>query len=219
MSGGRFYYVSGGYDEVICQHRSAFREMTEALEKHAPGHPSALAARQICDGFDRMRAAEEDHHLLRVWHALEWWYSGDWGEDDFREALAAYDKAKARTEDPRLAGLPESLRAVASEFLTLHGAWETEFRIESPYRGNVSMLWKSDPFESAQYRGYVARFEWSEDFGWEAYAREFVAADERASHTSSREDSVRWTNSRQAIRHLPEFAAFVQRFKRTEAAE
>lgn len=49
---------------------------------------------------------------------------------------------KMRQADPRLAELPEDLRAVVAEFLTLHDAWQTEFRARAD-QGFLEIGWET----------------------------------------------------------------------------
>lgn len=49
--------------------------------------------------------------------------------EPWRDHALAKLFAEMRAADPRLADLPEDLRAVAEEFLTLHSAWGTEFGV------------------------------------------------------------------------------------------
>lgn len=44
------------------------------------------------------------------------------------------------TVDPRLAHLPDDLRAVAEEFLTLHEAWDTSWRATVQH-GSMDIEW------------------------------------------------------------------------------
>lgn len=46
-----------------------------------------------------------------------------------------------RSDDPRLAGLPEDLRAKAAEFLGLHEAWDTEFEASNHEPGHLRLRW------------------------------------------------------------------------------
>lgn len=91
MSGGAFDYVSSGSIDMIGRRWGTFAEMVAELAKAAP---DAQATKQSLAIYEKIKAMDDgqyDSALCKVWHAFEWWQSGDWGEEDFRKALEAYE--------------------------------------------------------------------------------------------------------------------------------
>lgn len=86
MSGGSFDYLFvADSPQEAAQKSGALREMADALETEAPGHPVTKYTRELAD-----RQSEEIPPDVReVWHAVEWRYSGDWGQDQLDKALEA----------------------------------------------------------------------------------------------------------------------------------
>jgi hypothetical protein len=90
VSGGSYNYLYlnapdlGGY-------RSHLEVMAERLEGLPYATEAAVATRLILTALD-------DKALADVWHAVEWWDSGDIGEDQVREALAEYQQGKPKRQ-------------------------------------------------------------------------------------------------------------------------
>lgn len=100
MSGGSFNYL---YQAVLLENLGERRGMIEAMQKEldvltARGVPgaavAALETRIILRYFEM--ADRRAKSLEEVWHAVEWWVDGDWGDDQLREVLAAYEAQKGR---------------------------------------------------------------------------------------------------------------------------
>jgi hypothetical protein len=88
MSGGSYNYLSSqAYRGDINQ--SDLRDMAERLEGFAPGTVAAAATRALLEAI--LHIESSSYELGDVWQAVEWWDSGDWGEDQAREAIATYE--------------------------------------------------------------------------------------------------------------------------------
>lgn len=96
MSGGSFDYISGADAEQVFERRRDFRNLVEALEHEAPRSEAAKDSRYLLDRADSYVAAFDELSLGNVWHALEWWYSGDQSRDQFERAVEAYDGARQK---------------------------------------------------------------------------------------------------------------------------
>jgi hypothetical protein len=89
MSGGAYNYLYshvrqgglGGYLEELGEMRARL----EASGYEAPARATREVIRAL-NGAERMAGA-----LERVWHAVEWCDSGDYGEDEVRAAVAAFE--------------------------------------------------------------------------------------------------------------------------------
>lgn len=85
MSGGSFDYLYSK-EALDMDELGRMAGELEALErKGVPG--AALAAAQT-----RALVLKYDHPLRKVWKAVEWWRSCDWGEGDVYSELAAFVK-------------------------------------------------------------------------------------------------------------------------------
>jgi hypothetical protein len=94
--------MSGGSYNYLC-----YKDGHQILE--AMGDLEAMSARLAGLGYANDAAAETEDLLVlmrqalnrvgvrmrrleKVWHAVEWWDSADYGEDQVKEALAEYRK-------------------------------------------------------------------------------------------------------------------------------
>ncbi|MDQ0791979.1 hypothetical protein [Streptomyces sp. B1I3] len=96
MSGGSYNYLYCHVSGLETQRGDieAMRDRLAGLEAdRIPG--AARAARLTRYVLIHLDLAEQKaQELTDVWHAIEWWDSNDYGEDDVREALAEWwDKA------------------------------------------------------------------------------------------------------------------------------
>jgi hypothetical protein len=87
MSGGSYDYLCFKADDLSGR-RGTVEEMAQRLEGLPYASPAAADTRRVLALLDEARALAE--RLSDVWHAVEWWDSGDYGEDDAREAIAKY---------------------------------------------------------------------------------------------------------------------------------
>lgn len=90
MSGGAYDYLYWKVPE-LGGHRGQLEAMAERLEGLPYAADAAAATRRIL-------AAVNNEALANVWRAVEWWDSGDYGEDQVREALAKYESAAVESQ-------------------------------------------------------------------------------------------------------------------------
>jgi hypothetical protein len=88
MSGGSYNYLSYHAPD-LGGHRHHLEAMADRLEGLPYGSKAAEATRSIL-------AALDDEALANVWHAVEWWDSGDYGEDKVQAAIAKYEEQQGR---------------------------------------------------------------------------------------------------------------------------
>lgn len=123
---------------------------------------------------------------------------------------------RARKNDPRLAHLPDDLRAIAAEFLDLHEAWGTEFKANAD-DGFLEIGWQTvwpETYllhQTARFR-FEGRRQAFYPEGWGVEWRE----NDRAEGP--------WTRGQAAsqlptLRRSADFAEFVQRFRKKEDEE
>lgn len=91
MSGGSFDYLCDKTAEELFDRENTLELMFSALlsadaEDAAAETEDLVAMIRQC----RVRIEVRRRRLEKVWHAMEWWRSGDWGESQFKEALAKY---------------------------------------------------------------------------------------------------------------------------------
>lgn len=102
MSGGSFNYLCFKDAEDIFGYsgREELRRMVEELQA-MPGAEDVAAdaatALAIVD-YQTLRLQAHLDHLHEVFKAVEWWRSCDYGEDDVKEAIAAYRGEKEATD-------------------------------------------------------------------------------------------------------------------------
>jgi hypothetical protein len=82
MSGGSYDYLHFHAPE-LGGHRGQLEAMAERLEELPYAGGVAAATRHIL-------AVLGDEALANVWRAVEWWDSGDYGEDQVRDAVAKH---------------------------------------------------------------------------------------------------------------------------------
>jgi len=102
MSGGSFDYLGswGGDVEEMAKRRLVIGYMADRLESMDDGK---LAARLTRDVNRLLLGAERlGEQLSDVWHAIEWWQSCDYGEDQARAALARFNAEHGQPGDARL---------------------------------------------------------------------------------------------------------------------
>lgn len=92
MSGGSYDYLCfKGADELVC-HQGVIDEMASRLS--GLGYAQD-AARETFELLQIIRAYETRVSVIRdrlepIWRSIEWWDSGDSGEDRFKEDLEEY---------------------------------------------------------------------------------------------------------------------------------
>ena len=94
--------MSGGSYDYLCYKDSAqllggeadddLQEMADSLAKLKYANDAAKETQDILLTIRQSRNRIESSvaRLSGLWHDLEWWVSGDSGEDEFKEALEKY---------------------------------------------------------------------------------------------------------------------------------
>ncbi len=88
MSGGSYDYLFRNLDD-LGRRRGDITAMAERLEKSGYAAP-AEATRRVLRALDLARLIAEG--LEDVWHAVEWADSGDYVEDQVRDAVERYSQ-------------------------------------------------------------------------------------------------------------------------------
>jgi hypothetical protein len=95
MSGGSFDYLCfvSSADE-LAQKREALERMADELAALSYARTAAAETQRLVDALIRIDVRLEAGDKLRdVWKAVEWWRSGDRGEDAVRGAVRALEDA------------------------------------------------------------------------------------------------------------------------------
>lgn len=87
MSGGSYNYLCHKTDDLSGR-RGTVEEMAQRLEGLPYASEAAADTRRVLALLADAQAQAE--RLADVWHAVEWWDSSDYGEDDVRDAIAKY---------------------------------------------------------------------------------------------------------------------------------
>lgn len=90
MSGGSYNYLAiKANNQDLCLVPDDLQRMADRLA----GLPYATkAATDTAKVIEHLKAAQSHaEKVADVWYAVEWWDSGDWGEDQVKEALAKYE--------------------------------------------------------------------------------------------------------------------------------
>jgi hypothetical protein len=82
MSGGSYDYLYFHVAE-LGGHSGMLETMAERLEGLPYATEAAVATRRILESIG-------DEKLAEVWRAVEWWDSGDYGEDQVRQVIEEY---------------------------------------------------------------------------------------------------------------------------------
>jgi len=93
MSGGSYNYLCHAFDlDDLLSSRGSLREMADRLAGLGYAEDAAKETEELLILLNQwsVRAEVRRNRLAKVWKAVEWWDSCDSGEDDVREALAAY---------------------------------------------------------------------------------------------------------------------------------
>lgn len=94
MSGGSYDYLCFKADDLSGR-RGTVEEMAQRLEGLPYATAAAVDTRRVLTLLDDARNLAE--RLSDTWHAIEWWDSGDYGEEQAQEALAAYRDTSTTT--------------------------------------------------------------------------------------------------------------------------
>ena len=90
MSGGSYNYLcdKARWGEVV----DIPADLDEMAERLAGLPYAAKAAADTAAVIETLRTAQEQaKELADVWHAIEWWDSNDWGEDQAAKVIAGYE--------------------------------------------------------------------------------------------------------------------------------
>lgn len=97
ISGGSYNYLC---DKAHCGEVVDIPADLSEMAERLAGLPYATkAAVDTAAVIEALRTAQEKaRRLADVWHAIEWWDSGDWAEDQVMEVLAAYENPAPNTD-------------------------------------------------------------------------------------------------------------------------
>lgn len=93
MSGGSYNYLCHAWDlDDLLEHRAGLEKMSARLAGLGWAEDAARETEELLVMLRQwqVRAETRMERLREVWKAVEWWDSGDWGEDQVRAALAKY---------------------------------------------------------------------------------------------------------------------------------
>jgi hypothetical protein len=93
MSGGSYNYLCKVYDpEDIFSHMGDLRAMADRLAGLGYAQDAAAETEDLICMINqaRIRIATRMDRLREVWHDVEWWDSGDNGEDQLKQELVKY---------------------------------------------------------------------------------------------------------------------------------
>jgi len=92
MSGGSFDYLCFSDVDQLLEKRRSLQEMSDFLSKLGYAKDAALETEEIILMLNQIevRIGARVRRLSDVWKAVEWWQSGDSGEDDLKKALKGY---------------------------------------------------------------------------------------------------------------------------------
>lgn len=93
MSGGSYDYLCFA-DEAIFGREASLQEMADRLAKLGYAEDAAKETMEVLLEIRqaKVRIGARQDRLRQIWQAVEWWDSGDWGEDGVKKALEAYRK-------------------------------------------------------------------------------------------------------------------------------
>lgn len=96
MSGGSYDYLCFNADD-LGRRRGDLACMAERLEGLPWAAQAAADTRRCLKALDEASALAE--RLSDAWRAIEWWDSGDYGEDSAREEVEGYEPLDGRRVD------------------------------------------------------------------------------------------------------------------------
>ena len=92
MSGGSCNYV---FSQELTERKGELERIAERLSELGLGNSEAcLRTRVILNLFeqiDKIAGISPHHGLRKVWRAVEWQISGDFGEDELREDVKEFE--------------------------------------------------------------------------------------------------------------------------------
>lgn len=95
MSGGYYNYLYCRIDSLIDREYD-LEEMANDLADLGYAYDAALATGKLISKIRQFKKdiIKNSESLSEVWKAMEYWRSGDWGEDSLKEALDKYREGK-----------------------------------------------------------------------------------------------------------------------------
>jgi len=94
MSGGSYNYLASMYDDLadLLGKETDLQDMADRLAGLGWAEDAARETEELLVMLRqwKIRAEVRVRRLFDVWHAVEWWDSGDWSEERVREVLAKY---------------------------------------------------------------------------------------------------------------------------------
>lgn len=93
MSGGSYNYLGTVSDLAdLLSHESDLRDMADRLAGLGYAEDAAQETEELLTMLRqwKVRAEVRIRRLSDVWHAVEWWDSCDYSEDQVHKALASY---------------------------------------------------------------------------------------------------------------------------------
>ncbi|MFD0853580.1 hypothetical protein ACFQ07_15190 [Actinomadura adrarensis] len=94
MSGGSYDYLYVWTNDIqqLIARRHHLKAMAERLAGLPYARDAAIETERIAAALERLeiQVTARAEALDDVWKAVEWWDSGDWGEDAVKKALAEY---------------------------------------------------------------------------------------------------------------------------------
>lgn len=100
MSGGSFDYLFVKDASDILAVEDDVQDMADALSRLEYAQDAATETKEILQALRDFRESMEFrlNRIASVWKGVEWWYSGDSGEDGVREALKEYRQKLEKAE-------------------------------------------------------------------------------------------------------------------------
>jgi hypothetical protein len=135
MSGGSYNYLCFQTETRSSISLTDLADMRDRLNQLAPG---SAAARDTAALYEQLSHAQDNElgALAEVWHDVEWFDSGDYGEDQARAGIAKYETTQHADEPTGaapgdlaarvLAAIDETERTAQAAVGSLTGSWSVE---------------------------------------------------------------------------------------------
>lgn len=96
MSGGSYNYLSSKVgDSELLESYEDVEAMLQRLQELEYASEVAKETESVLADFDTLKQLEakiqaKSRNLASVWHAVEWWDSRDWSEDEVKKAVSEF---------------------------------------------------------------------------------------------------------------------------------
>lgn len=102
MSGGSYNYLCYSDFEQLIERQGDLEAMSARLAGLGWAEDAARETEELIVLLRqwKVRAETRVERLKDVWHAVEWWDSSDYGEDQVRQAVATYRGEKPESSQP-----------------------------------------------------------------------------------------------------------------------